>query len=111
MTYLNYSGTPVGSEYTKKFARNFGIAVLILLAFYGIWSLVTSLDSPNSETDCLVIYKKIHENNKTPEMQLAEPEAIESQKQLLIEYVENGCPDFTNLDLIYKSYVGEENEE
>lgn len=46
--YHNYFGTPVGPKYKIKFARNFGIAVLILFAFYGIWSLAVQLD-PNSE--------------------------------------------------------------
>ena len=36
---FNYFFTPVGPEYKKKFARNVGIAVLILFAFYGIWNL------------------------------------------------------------------------
>jgi len=46
MTSFNYFGTPVGPEYKKKFARNVGIAVLILFAFYGIWSLATQVSEP-----------------------------------------------------------------
>ncbi|MGD2107725.1 MAG: hypothetical protein PVH93_08990 [Nitrosopumilaceae archaeon] len=46
MTGFNYFFTPVGPEYKKKFARNFGIAILILFAFYGIWSLATDLKDP-----------------------------------------------------------------
>jgi hypothetical protein len=108
MIFSNYFGTPVGSKYAKKFARNFGISILILFALYGIWSLVTIPGSPDTKTQCLSLYKKIHENNKTPEMKLADSKAIESQKQLLSEYVKTDCPDFTDLDLMYKSYVGED---
>lgn len=49
MTSFNYFFTPVGPEYKKKFARNFGIAILILFAFYGIWNLVTDLQNPLSK--------------------------------------------------------------
>ncbi len=45
-----YFGTPVGPQYKKKFARNFGIAVLILFAFYGIWSLAVQLN-PDEQMD------------------------------------------------------------
>jgi len=43
----HYFGTPVGPEYKKKFARNVGIAVLVLFAFYGIWSLTVVLSEPD----------------------------------------------------------------
>ncbi len=44
--YHNYFGTPVGPEYKKKFARNAGIAILVLFAFYGIWSLAVQVSEP-----------------------------------------------------------------
>lgn len=40
MKSFNYFFTPVGPEYKKKFARNVGIALLVLFAFYGIWNLI-----------------------------------------------------------------------
>ena len=48
MTIAYYFGTPVGPEYKKKFTRNVGIAVLILFAFYGIWSLATQVSEPEN---------------------------------------------------------------
>lgn len=59
-----------------------------------------------TETECLRTYKEIHENNKTPGMQLAEPESIRHQKLLIIQYVDNNCPKFTDLEILYKSYTG-----
>lgn len=44
--YHSYFGTPVGPEYKKKFARNVGIAALILFAFYGIWNLAVDVSKP-----------------------------------------------------------------
>ena len=41
MNNFNYFFTPVGHEYKKKPARNVGVAVLILFAFYGIMSLIS----------------------------------------------------------------------
>ena len=43
---FNYFFTSVGPEYKKKFARNVGIGVLILFAFYGVWSLVVYVKDP-----------------------------------------------------------------
>ncbi|EIJ65756.1 hypothetical protein BD31_I0805 [Candidatus Nitrosopumilus salaria BD31] len=43
MNSFNYFFTPVGPEYKKKFARNVGIAVLILFAFYGVVSLIDNV--------------------------------------------------------------------
>ena len=51
MNNFNYFFTPVGPEYKKKFARNVGLAVLILLAFYGVWSLVTNVQDPVMSSD------------------------------------------------------------
>ena len=54
MTRFNYFFTPVGPEYKKKFARNVGIGLLILFAFYGIWNLImdgSSLMTPTPEID------------------------------------------------------------
>ena len=39
MTSFHYFFTPVGPEYKKKFARNVGIVLAVLLGFYGIWNL------------------------------------------------------------------------
>lgn len=44
--YHNYFGTPVGTEYKKRFARNVGIAVLVLFVFYEVWSLVVEVSEP-----------------------------------------------------------------
>lgn len=50
MNNFNYFFTPVGPEYKKRFARNVGIAVLILFAFYGISNMVSNLsDSTNND--------------------------------------------------------------
>jgi hypothetical protein len=46
MINFNYFFTPIGPEYKKKFARNFGIAILILFSFYGIWSLANDVQEP-----------------------------------------------------------------
>ena len=44
ITNFNYFFTPVGPEYKKKFARNVGIGVFLLFAFYGVWSLIDFSD-------------------------------------------------------------------
>jgi hypothetical protein len=49
MNNYNYFFTPVGPQYKKKFARNVGITVLILFAFYGISNLVSSLADSASD--------------------------------------------------------------
>ncbi|AJM91916.1 hypothetical protein [Nitrosopumilus piranensis] len=46
MNNFNYFFTPVGPEYKKKFARNVGIAVLILFVFYGIMHLIGDISKP-----------------------------------------------------------------
>ena len=46
MNNFNYFFTPIGPEYKKKFARNVGLGVLVLLAFYGVWSLATDVQDP-----------------------------------------------------------------
>ena len=58
MNNFNYFFTPVGPEYKKKFARNVGIAVLILFAFYGVMNLfldTTVVESEPDVTDSLKI--------------------------------------------------------
>jgi len=37
---------PVGTKYKREFARNVGIAVLILFAFYGVMSLIGIVSEP-----------------------------------------------------------------
>lgn len=59
-----------------------------------------------TETLCLRMYKGIHENSKTLEMQLAESESIERQKFLLTQYVDIGCPKFSDLSMMYRAYTG-----
>ena len=51
MTSFNYFGTPVGPEYKKKFARNVGIALLVLFSFYGVWSLIGDLQEPETTSN------------------------------------------------------------
>lgn len=61
MNRFNYFGTPIGPEYKKKFARKVGIAVLILFAFYGVWSLTSDISDP----EITPRYEKyLDENNK-----------------------------------------------
>ncbi|WP_148680203.1 hypothetical protein [Nitrosopumilus maritimus] len=59
MNNFNYFFTPVGSGYKKKFARNVGIAVLILFAFYGVMNLFLDtnyvVESESKITDSLTI--------------------------------------------------------
>lgn len=78
------------------------IGIMLIL----VGSLTLLVFSQQAETECLRLYKKIHENNKIPEMQLAESEIIQLQKLLILEYVEKNCPQFTDLDFMYKSYTG-----
>lgn len=78
------------------------IGIMLIL----VGSLTLLVFSQQAETECLRLYKKIHENNKTPEMQLAESEIIQLQKLLILKYVEKNCPQFTDLDFMYKAYTG-----
>lgn len=107
MTNFNYFFTPVGPEYKRKFARNVGIGVLILFAFYGMLSLAISLQDSktnSTELECLRLYKDIKELSQTKEIQLAEQDALKKQKGMVMEYVSKGCPEFQNLDLLYDSF-------
>jgi len=80
------------------------VTILIIIPFIAGWIIGNSsfLNTESKELDCLRIYKDIRENSRTPERQLAEREAILQEKDLLIEYVESKCPDFPDLDLMYK---------
>ena len=62
--------------------------------------------SENEELECLRLYKGIKELARTPEMQLAKQQTIELHKSQGLKYVENNCPDFVDLDLLYKSCTG-----
>ena len=143
MNNFNYFFTPVGSEYKKKFARNIGIAILILFSFYGIWILVTDIQEPtifsenentcdpgpilengycyrdgkkivfeseSKEIECLRLYIDIRELSRTDGAVLAERETIKQQKEQLVQYVENDCPDFPDLELMYDNHVKSKSE-
>ena len=56
----------------------------------------------SKEIECLKTYKDIRENLRSQERQLAEREAILKGKELVIKYVENDCPEFPDLDLMYE---------
>ena len=141
--YFNYFFTPVGPEYKKTFARNVGIAVLILFSFYGVLNLVTDIQEPQTssekentcdpgpivedgycykdgkkivfeseskELECLRLYRDIRELSRTDGAALAERETIKQQREQLVQYIENDCPDFPDLELMYDNHVDSESE-
>lgn len=84
--------------------------LIIGIMFFLAGSMILLVFSQQAETECLMLYKEIHENNKTHEMQLAESKIIQLQKSLILEYVEKNCPKFTDLNFIYKAYTGNDLE-
>ena len=84
--------------------------ILIFIGVVGILVASTSvlIFSSQKELECLRLYKDIHELSSTTEMKLAEQQAIDLHKSLVFEYVERNCPNFTDLDFIYKTYTGNE---
>lgn len=54
MNNFNYFFTSVGPEYKKTFARNVGIAVLILFAFYGTWSMISDTQPATTQIEELI---------------------------------------------------------
>ena len=83
------------------------MVILIIIPFIIGWIIGNSsfFNTESKELDCLRIYKDIRENLRTPERQLAERGAILQEKDLLIKYVENDCPDFPDLDLMYEQVL------
>lgn len=84
-TSFNYFFTPVGPEYKKKFARNVGVVVLILFAFYGVMSL----------------FGNVSESEKT-EMIDNVPLTIPSAQEFLVmdcEDLSHIYPDFPSEDV------------
>jgi hypothetical protein len=80
------------------------MVILIIIPFIVGWIIGNSsfFNTESKELDCLRTYKDIRENLSTPERQLAERGAILQEKDLLIKYVESGCPDFSGFDLMYE---------
>jgi len=80
--------------------------LLIIIGIVAILagSLGVLVISQQTEIECLRLYKDIRELAGTPEMSLAEREAIDMHKSLVFEYVEKSCPDFLDLGLIYNHY-------
>jgi len=56
---FNYFFTPVGPEYKKKFARNVGIAVLILISFYGMMIIISDNSIEPKTKNILTINERI----------------------------------------------------
>ena len=67
--YYNYFFTPVGPEYKKKFARNVGLAVLILFALYGMVNLVSQL-STDTENDPVTKAVDTTDNPNVPRVEV-----------------------------------------
>ena len=80
------------------------VGILIIIPLIVGWMIGNSsfFNSQPKELECLRLYKDIRENSRTTERQLAEREAILREKDLLIKYVDYKCPDFPDLDLMYK---------
>ena len=86
----------------KKKAIVLIIAISIAFVFGLIIGNSFFLNSQNKELECLRIYKDIRENLGSKESQLAERESILERKELVMNYVENDCPRFPDLDLMYE---------
>lgn len=80
------------------------VVILLIIPFIVGWIIGNSsfFNTQSKELDCLRLYKDIRENSRTPERQLAEREAILQERDLLIKYVDSNCPEFSDLDLMYK---------
>ena len=80
------------------------VVILLIIPFIVGWIIGNSsfFNTQSKELDCLRLYKDIRENSRTTERQLAEREAILQERDLLIKYVDSNCPEFSDLDLMYK---------
>ncbi|MFB5620038.1 MAG: hypothetical protein ACE5RC_02755 [Nitrosopumilus sp.] len=76
---------------------------LIIIAIILAGSL-TVIFSQQTEMECLRLYKDIQELSRTPGMILAEQQTMELHKNLVFEYVEKSCPDFSDLEFMYNNY-------
>ena len=85
MTGFNYFFTHVGPEYKKKFARNFGIAILILFAFYGIWNMAADLQDPLSSEPILEEESRMFGDPTNPRISYKG----EPSSRTLLSYTEN----------------------
>ena len=56
------------------------------------------------ELECLRLYKNIREISRTDGMALAEYETIDMHKNLIMEYVDIGCPNFPDLKFWSDNY-------
>ena len=76
----------------------------LLVGFIAGWMIGNSsfFTDNSKDLECLKIYKDIRENLRSQERQLAEREAILEGKELVMKYVENDCPEFSDLDLMYQ---------
>lgn len=82
MNNFNYFFTPVGPEYKKKFARNVGVVVLILFAFYGVASLISNVSEPK-EIEMIDDVSSIPEPERNPV-----PEGTYDDKNMYVYSVE-----------------------
>jgi len=76
------------------------ISVVVVLTIF----LIATNFAESNELICLRLYQDINEISRTPEMQLAEQEAIQKHRNWIFEYVEKDCPDFFDLEFIYNHY-------
>lgn len=74
-----------------------------IIVAMGIFIIITNF-AESKELTCLRLYQDIRELSRTPEMQLAEREALLKQKDQVFEYVEKNCPDFQDLEILYDNY-------
>ncbi len=79
--------------------------ILIIIPFIAGWVIGTSsfFNDESKEIDCLRLYKDIRELSRTPGMALTEQNTLENQKSFVEQYIENKCPDFPDLELMYES--------
>ena len=76
------------------------IGLIIILVTFIIFSNYFE----SEELKCLRLYKDIMELSKTPEISLSEHDVLKRQKEQLAQYVENNCPDFKDLGLMYDNF-------
>ena len=55
--------------------------------------------SEHEELECLRLYKDIAELSRTDAMALAEQSAINMHKNLLLQYIDMDCPNFSDLKI------------
>lgn len=76
------------------------IGMIIILVIFVIFSNYFE----SKDLKCLRLYKDIMELSKTSEISLSDHEVLKRQKEQLVQYVENNCPDFKDLGLMYDNF-------